>query len=241
MANVAGYKPRILVGEFDYSAYTTTVGVDRTRDVYDTSTFRPAAVDDPDRTFISGLGTGTVTIDGLLDEAAGASGPQTDTLLDGSLQVVTVAWQGGNTIGDRAVVAHVRQDSSPIGLPLDGVVTLSSGRQGSGAVTGGVVLKEFTQELSTANFTGVDHGSATAFGAAANLHVTQFSGTNAVIKVTDSVDEGVYADLITFTTVTGVTSERGTVAGTVNDFARVELTLTGTSITFAVSFARLKQ
>lgn len=239
MANVAGYKTRVLAGEYDYSAYATSVEVSRTRDLYDTTTLQPDG--DGDRAYISGLATGTVTIDGLLDEAAGASGAQTNTLLDGSLQVVTVSWEGALAIGDRAAVAYVQQDDSPISLPLDGVVTLTSGRQGSTALTGGVILKELAQENSTGNFTGVDHGAATAFGAVANLHVTEFNGTDATIKITDSVDEGVYADLITFTQVTGVTSERGTVTGTVNDFARVELTGTFTTITFCVSFARLKQ
>jgi len=239
MANVPGYKTRVLAGEYDYSAYATSVEVSRTRDTYDVTTLQPDG--NGDRAYIAGLATGTITIDGLLDEAAGASGPQTNTLLDGSLHVVTVAWEGAATIGDRATVAYVQQDDTPISMPLDGVVTLTSGRMGSGAFTGGVILKEYDQETNTGNFTGVDHGSATTFGAVANLHVTEFNGTDATIKITDSVDEGVYADLITFTQVTGVTSERGTVTGTVNNFMRCELTGTFTTITFTVAAARLKQ
>ena len=241
MVNVAGYKTRILVGEFDFSAYATNQTTNHENNMYDVSTFRPAAVDNPDREYISGLGGGTITIEGLLDEAAGASGAQTDTLMSGALQVVTISPQGANTIGDRAVVAHVRQTDTPISAPIDGAITLSTDRQGSGALGYGIILKEFDQESSTGNFTGVDNGAATTFGAVANLHVTEFDGTDATIKVTDSVDEGVYADLITFAQVTGVTSERGTATGTVNDFMRVELAGTFTTITFAVSAARLKQ
>lgn len=89
------------------------------------------------------------------------------------------------------------------------------------------------------NEASVDQDASSSNGAVANLHVTAFTGTDAVIKIQDSANDADWADLITFTTVDGVTSERATVAGSVDRYVRA-IVASGTfsSVTFAVSFAR---
>ena len=238
MANHPGHASRVLAAEYDLdwlSGWNTT----RDRDTIEVTVIN--ADGNGDRDYISGLGGGSLTLNGFWDPAVGKSDPQANTLMDGTLHPVTVIPQGGGTIGQRAKVFNVRVSSSPVGAGLGGAVELSTDRQPSGAALGGVVLKDYAAETSTGNFTSVDHAASSAFGAIANLHVSAFTGTNATITSADSTDDAVFADHITFTTVTDVTSEHGTSTGTVNRYARVELAGTFTSITFAVGFARLLQ
>uniref|UniRef100_UPI003BB56F59 hypothetical protein n=1 Tax=Thermoanaerobacterium sp. DL9XJH110 TaxID=3386643 RepID=UPI003BB56F59 len=79
------------------------------------------------------------------------------------------------------------------------------------------------------NGTTVDNAASSSNGAVAHLHVTGFTGlSNAVIKVTHSTDNfsSSDVDLITFSTVSGLTSQRSTVTGTVNRYVRVEVDVT---------------
>lgn len=75
------------------------------------------------------------------------------------------------------------------------------------------------------------------------LQVTAFSGfTDTVIKLRDSADNSTYADWATFTTITGVTSERVAVAGTLDRYFIVDGNVDGTgSITAFVGVVRLGQ
>ena len=74
------------------------------------------------------------------------------------------------------------------------------------------------------------------------MHVTIASGTTptADFKVQDSADNISYSDLITFTQATGVTSERKTVSGTIEQYIKVTYTIGGTAPNFTavVGFAR---
>lgn len=240
MANQPGYQTRILVGEWDLSGYTTGVSYDQTRDQIDVTVMQPAGTVH-DREFLAGLATGTISIDGLLDYLADGSDEILDAVMDGTEQVISVSFEGGNTVGDRAVLLSGYQTGLGNDYAPDDALRFTSGRQGTAAVTGGIILHEHAAETGAGNSAGVDHASSTAYGGVAHLHVTAFSGSSAVVKVTDSVDDGTYADLVTFTTVTDVTSERKTATGTVNRWARCEITGTFTSITFTVSFARHNQ
>jgi len=239
MAPSPGYKARVLAGEFDLSSMCTQTDYAKERALIDVTTYKPGTVDQPDRDYIAGLASGSVTLGGLWDPAAGASDEVVAAVMDGSRQVVTVSWQGAVAVGDRAICADGLQTGAPIESSLEDAVKFSSARQGSGAVKGGVVLHPVEAETGAGNFASVDNAVLGNGGAVANLHVLAFSGTSATVKVTDSTDDSVFADLITFTAVTAVGSERAAAVGLVNRYARVELTGTFTSITFAVSFARL--
>ena len=228
----------VLAEEYNLD-WLTGWNVDRSRDTIDVTVINSAGTGD--RTYMAGLGTATMSLSGFWEVDADKSGPVANTLMDGSAHTVSVLPQGGAAVGERAILLNVRQTDAPMSSTIDGAVELSTGRQGSGAARGGVVLKDHAAETSVGNYAGVDAGALSTFGAIGHLHVTAFTGTDATIKITDSVDEGVYADLVTFTQATDVTSERVTVAGTVNRWTRVELTGTFTTITFAVGFARLLQ
>jgi hypothetical protein len=61
------------------------------------------------------------------------------------------------------------------------------------------------------------------------------------VKIQHSTDNVTFADLITFTQATDVTSQRISVTGTVNRYTRETRTIGGSStptFTYAVAFAR---
>lgn len=236
MVNVPGYSSAVYAAEFNL-AWLTGWTVNLTSDNNDVSVIGGGAA----RDYQAGLSGGDISVNGFWENGVGNSEAQVAALLDGTYHPFTAAPQGGAVIGNRAFLLNVQVTDSPITATPDGTVELATGRQGSGAAAGGIVLKDHAAETSTGNFTGIDAGALTSLGAVGHLHVTAFNGTDATIKITDSVDEGVYADLITFTQATDVTSERVAATGTVNRWTRVELAGTFTSITFTVGFARLRQ
>jgi hypothetical protein len=103
----------------------------------------------------------------------------------------------------------------------------------------GVLLQPLEAETTTFDGTSVDNTASSAFGGAAHLHVTAFTGTSGVCKVQSSTNDTDWSDLITFTTVSGVTSERTSVTGTVPRYLRFAITTDSfTSMTVACAFAR---
>lgn len=111
----------------------------------------------------------------------------------------------------------------------------------SGQADNGKILQIHTALTANTTGTGVDGGASSANGGVGYLHVTAYSGfTSVAIKVQDSADDNTYADLVSFTNVTAVGAERVTVAGTVEQYLRSVVTVTGSgSITLFVGFARL--
>jgi len=122
--------------------------------------------------------------------------------------------------------------------PTNDVVRFSSGVKASATAALGVCLHEHSQEDSTGDFSSVDGTAQSTNGATAFLHVTQFDGTNATVTVEDSANDSTFGSLVAFTQATGLTSEKKTVAGDVEQYVRVNLAGTFTTITFVVSFAR---
>lgn len=113
----------------------------------------------------------------------------------------------------------------------------------TGAVEQGVVLQELeakTADWNTEGADSVDNGASSANGGAGYLQVVAYTGfTNVVFKIRHSADDVTYADLITFTTVTAISAQRATVAGTVNRHLAVDGNVTGAgSVTPMVGFSR---
>lgn len=111
----------------------------------------------------------------------------------------------------------------------------------TGGVAGEIVVTEaLTDEGAGASVT-LERLVSSASGGRGNLHITAITGTW-TIKIQHSVDNSVWADLITFTQATaagGAVSESLAVTGTVNRYLQITWTedVAG-SITFAVTFAR---
>jgi hypothetical protein len=129
----------------------------------------------------------------------------------------------------------ISSDENQGPVPVDG--SFSS----DGQFDCGVALHDLTAETAALNFSSVDETVATANGGVGHLHVNVFTGTTATLKIQHSTDNSVWTDLITFTAVTGVTSQRVELAAgsTVNRYVRgIISAATITTMTFTMSFAR---
>ena len=169
------------------------------------------------------------------------------TALNGNQGISSVFSYGveGNTLGKKfigyngALVVDYERIAS-----LDKLHRISVTYRGNGQVDEGLILHVLGAETSDGDSEGsptsVDNGGSSADGGVGFLHVVAYSGfTDVVFKIRDSSDDSTYADLITFSTVTGIGAERATVAGTVDQYLAVSWDVTGSgSVTFMVGFKR---
>lgn len=192
---------------------------------------------------------------GIVELTIGQSGAFFDTTANGghaalkdvttnpqaTPRVITLGY-AGNTVGETFVGAEGAYQQAYEVLGVVNLLTKANAEYAiSGRVDQGVILKALAAISANANGTAVDNSASSASGGAGHLQVTAFSGfTNIVVKVQHSPDNSVWADLITFATVTSApTAERKTVTGTVDRYTRYVVTVTGAgSATFLVGFAR---
>lgn len=129
--------------------------------------------------------------------------------------VVTCPVPHGLTSGQIVIVAGVATSSPTINgsrtVTVISTTTFSVPVNVTVAGTGGTVTR-----------------ASTTAGGVGYLQVTAFSGfSQVVVKIMHSPDDTTYAALITFTTVTAVTKERVTVAGTIDRYLSSQGTVTG--------------
>lgn len=165
----------------------------------------------------------------VFDTAAATEGGILTTIAPEGLTVGTIAFIGEGNVSARSVDSAVKD---AVGMSLE--ATPNDG------VDIGVWLHALTARTADGNGTSADNTASSAGGAVGSLHVTAYTGfTSVVIKVQHSPDDAVWADLITYTTVTGTTWQRSTATGTVDRYTRVTWDVTGSgSITFAAALAR---
>lgn len=233
MPFIHGKNTAILVDEFDLSAFFNSADVAATLDTAETTTFGKTA-----KTYIPGLADATLSLAGMFDGAANAIDAVLAAALGGSA-LITVAPAGAGTIGNRASLAEALETSYGISAAVADAVSVSAEAQVTGGLLPGVILANLIARTATGNTAALDNAASTASGAKAFLHITAFSGTNVTIKVQESPDNSTWADLITFSQATGVTSQSGSATGTIDRYLRVNIAGTFTSVTFAVALARL--
>ena len=227
-----GKSAAVFVAQFDLSSDFTQYNFSKNRQVVDTTGFG-----NDDRVFIAGIGDGSISVQGMFNAAANQQDPVIDSI-DGVETVITASPQGAAAIGNRAHMVNGFVENYQPRATQNDAVRFSSGVTASAGAYTGVLLHHNNQESSTGATASIDNTVQTTDGATAFLHVTQFSGTDATVTIEDAVTEPTYGSLVAFTQVTGLTSEKVTVAGNVEKFARINLTGTFTTITFVVSFAR---
>src|SRR6266511_450254 len=144
------------------------------------------------------------------------------------------------TIDQPAMIVNSNIQGFDVPASVKDTVSLNIDAMPDDGVDMGVSLHDHTAETADGNGASVNNLAATTNGGVASLHVTAFSGlTNNIIKVQHSTDNSIWTDLVTFTTVTGPTFQRSTVAGTVNQYLRAFWDVTGSGTnTFVVAFAR---
>lgn len=232
MAFIPGYKSRILIGDTSFSVYLNQFSTPVAVAMLDTTTFADNGV----KRCIPGIQESTASLSGLHDvSAASEAASWTDTT------PLTIA-VNGLTVGAPVITTDALRANYTTGNQVADAVTFSLEAVTDGYYDFGVSLHDLEAETADESGTSVDNSASSAGGGVGSLHVTAFSGlSQAVVKVQHSTDNfsGSIVDLVTFSTVTGTTSQRSTVTGTVNRYLRYNLDVTGTgSITCQVSFAR---
>jgi hypothetical protein len=195
-----------------------------------------------DRTYIAGLRGGTISYAGFWDSTVVTG---VDVVLEATLGVATARIithaPAGLAIGNIVYMFSTHSTSYAVSHPVDGIVSLTSDVQATGIIDRGVSLHSLTAETAVADFASVDNAASSANGGIGFLHVTIFTGTNATFVISDDADDvNPFSDIITFTVVTGPTSESATAAGTIERYVRSEISAATalTTTTFSISFAR---
>ena len=159
---------------------------------------------------------------------------------------VNMAYFQGSSIGNMAAFLTAKQVNYDGTRGQDGSFTFKvQGLANNYGLDYGEMLTAGKRTDSSAtNGTSHNYGAATANGLVAHLHVFAFTGTSVTVKIQQSSDNGsgdAFADLITFTAATGVTSERKVTASlttAVEQYLRVVTTGTFSSAVFAVCASR---
>jgi hypothetical protein len=229
---------RCYVGILAASAYARSVSLSSPLDMHDITTLENRA-----KVFIPGQDTSTFSIAGPLDTDATSNG-QYDAVTDlkASTAATPITYAPLGTDGAVWLVGAWETSIDTMG-GVAGTIDWAMTAQGTGQPDfNGRILSALTAITVDTNGASTDNGAATANGGVAHLHVTAFSGlTSDAIIVEHSTNDSTWATLGTFTTVTGVTSQRLEIAAgtTVNRYLRVVDDVTGTgSCTRLVAFSR---
>jgi len=244
MAFRAGKSARVYIDYLHASAYARSVDIGSSTDMHDVT-----VLTDDDKNFVVGQATGSFSINGPLD-VDGSSESQFDSLADQlgatDATVVTYLPLGGAAADDYScwlIETHHTQlsTSAGVGQSVDWALT----GQPTGEVDfQGVILENNTTVTTDTNGTAhTGPSGGTSDGAVFHLHVTAFSGFTSDAIIVEGSTSGSFAGeettIATFTSVTGLTSERVEVTGTVPRYLRVVDDVTGTgSITRLVAVSR---
>jgi hypothetical protein len=240
MAFVHGKSSRVILDAVAFSGFLRGFEAGSEREMADST-----VLTDSGHRYVPGLDTGTVSFDGLFDNTVTA-GSQ-DATLDAAhgaaaASVISLA-PDGFALGNRVKSCEARENNYTYASPVADVVSFQASWQSEGIVDSGVSLHDLTSVSATGNGTSVDNTASSANGAVGALHVTANTRDGSTtIKIQDSADNSVWADLITFTVVgaTTTTAERVAVTGTVDRYTRIVHTLAGTTgaITYAAAVCR---
>lgn len=239
MALVHGKAAAVLMGAYSLTPYLQNADTTVDIDIPDTTTFGNTTR----QRDVVGLIDGKASMSGLWDGAAGACHELFISLVGNATASVLSIARNGWTVGNTVELLSVRQMSYKVTSPVDGVCAVSVETVGDGGVAFGVSLHALAAETSDSNSSSVDNAAGTSNGGIGHIHLTALSGSSTPTlngKIQHSTDNSSWSDLITFTALTAVGSERKTVSGTVNRYTRSLWTMTGSSLsfTFQIGFAR---
>lgn len=238
MPFVHGKDTKVLVDQYDLSPYFDALNAVRNIQAVRVTNFG----NDGSHSYIAGIEDGSIALGGIGDFADDA----VDEILAASFgneSIITACPGGYATLGNTATMLKAERTDYGIRSSVSDAVRIQANAIADGGVrNGGRILHPLEAETGTENGTGVDGTASSTFGGVAHLHVTAFTGTNCTVKVQHSTDNSTFADLVTFTSVTGVTSERVLTTGTVNRYLRYAITGgTFSSVTLLVAYARNKR
>ena len=236
MAFTPGTDTRYFVGSQRFSPYGKSLSVDSSSTQLDTT-----SLEDTAETFIYGQRNATATLELMLDtEYATQSEFTTLNTWTTTETPVTIGLQGMDAL-DNVVLIGGNASSVTYGAEVSGLVAANVSIQANGGDDWGYVIAPEAAITADGNGAARDLTAQSTNGGVAHLHVTAFTGlTSNVITIEDSADGSTgWATIATFATVSGVTSERLAIAGTIKRYVRVVDDVTGTgSCTRVVSLAR---
>jgi len=232
-----GRTTKLLVDEFDVSAYFDQATIRRTCDLSETQTFG----DDWKERGVPGLVDGSMSVGGFFDSAAGgADAIVRSALADADGQVVTRGYS--LAIGSLVDVLQAAETNFDESVNENEVNRLSAEFVADGYVDLGVSLHDLSAETATGQFAPVNESENTTGGGIGTLHVTAFGGSGSpTISILHSTSTSTSAVLGTFTAITAVGAQRLTVSGAVKKILRARIDTAGSvagGITFHTSFAR---
>lgn len=233
MAFAAGKGARVILNTFDLSAYLKNAGITITKDTLDTTVFTDSA-----REYIEGQKGGTATLSGLFD---GADDTQDEVVqaafASSSVQNVCIGL-GGLTVGTPVYCARIWDAQYEQGAAFDGLVTFGASLQADGGWERALSLHALAAETTTGSYASQDNAASSSNGGAAYIFVTAQSGAAGTVLVEHSTDNVSFTTLATFSSLSGVSTSRVAVSGTVNRYVRGRLSVASTSITFQLAFSR---
>lgn len=236
-----GKNVNVFIDEFDFSTYFNDVSASTTVDTAESSAFGTSA-----KTYVVGHRDGTISLSGMFE---GTASTGTDEFFENALgnttKALVIVAPEGHSNGTGAIMLEADNTSYEVSGAIADIVQASAEFQSTDAVEHGKILSSGSTVTATGNGTGVDNGASTANGGAGFLSVpVNTRNGNITVKIQHSADNSTFADLVTFTVVSGTTttSEKIEVADgtTVNRYLRVNYTVAGStgSATPVVAFTR---
>tara|TARA_R100000458_G_C8231913_1_gene213377 strand:- start:51 stop:767 length:717 start_codon:yes stop_codon:yes gene_type:complete len=224
MAFKHGKDTKVYVNSSDYSTYFNNVDANRSADVAESSTFGNS-----NKTYIAGEKDGTIALTGFWDATAdGVLQP----LLGGADFDLAIGIDGLDT-GDLVTFAKGNITNYAVSSPVGDIVATSLDVQSDEGMWNGKVITASAFTTTAVQGSADDNSSSTSNGFGAFVICTSVSGTSPTgdVKIQHSSDNVTYVDLITFTQITGATSEVKFVDSgtTINRYIRVYNTIGGSS------------
>jgi len=245
MAFITGVTMKVLVNQYDMSSYFRSLNAAMNRDLYDTTAFGSTQ-----KTAVPGFTVGTFEGEILWEDpivgTPAAPGNVFYEIEQSSIPPIVSVAPEGLAAGKRLWMIRGQKSTHTLKSTIDSLnVGNATFQSNDGFDVSGVSLHDLTAETSfPVTGTSVDNAAGTANGGVGFLHVTAIAGAspNLTFKIQHSTNNSTWADLITFTAVTAVASERILVAAgtTVNRYLRATVANTGTtsSVNFVAGFAR---
>jgi hypothetical protein len=231
---VAGKDARVYVSGFDLSAYFNDAGFEAVIAMLYTTVFTNAG---GAKTYKPGRVDATASAAGLwMGDVA-----ESDVVLAAALGVAGT-WlylPAGDGNGKTAKGFASINSAYKVTTPVAGLVGASAAAQSTSGSDQLLVEHPYATESAGGSGTGINNAAASSAGGVGIVEVLAVTGGGSlVVKIQDSADGITYADLLTFTTATGRTSERKTVAGTVRQYTKCLWTLSAGTASFIAAFGR---
>jgi len=240
MAKQAGFGDQLFIAGYDISGDASTVSLGAPAGVLDVTAINGAGGHERIYSNVEGA----INFTTFFNDAANQ---QHDTLkAKGSGADRIVGYFHGSAIGNMAASMTSKQINYDGTRAQDGslVFSVQALANAYGLDYGEMLTAGKRSDTTATNGSSHNYGAATANGLVAYLQVFSFTGTSCTVKIQQSSDNGggdAFADLITFTAATGVTSERKTTVAlttAVEQYLRVVTTGTFSECTFAVMASR---